>query len=83
MANVRDYSIKCIAIDYPYFSFEYSQEVMNSIIEVSVLLNAKSKKAVCYLNSKEEELQKDKAEEIMQIAQKRCKDDISYIGNIM
>ena len=28
MANVRDYYIKCIAIDYPYFSFEKQVEIL-------------------------------------------------------
>lgn len=82
MANVRDFFIECVAIDYPYFSFDFwtmSEKSDKLDIEITILHNVKLNKTVWYANE-QSDLSKEEVEEIAKYAMKQCRKDVKYIS---
>ncbi len=82
MANVRDFFMKCVAIDYPYFSFDYwtkSEGATELNIEITILHNAELNKTTWYANDEHCNLPSEKVQEIAEKAIKQCAKDVKFI----
>ncbi len=84
MANVRNFFIECVAIDYPYFSFDFwtsSDESDELDIEITILHNVKLNKTVWYANE-QCNLSAEEMNEIARFAAKQCRKDAVYISTV-
>ena len=84
MANVRDFFIECVAIDFPYFSFDFwtrSEKSAEFDIEITILHNVKLNKTIWYANENCN-LSAEEVQEIVEEAVTQCRDDAKYMSTI-